>query len=97
MAIEPQSTHVSSSEVEAAWDNWLKFHHMVDCDEVLERFFTYIHTLEQSHGEDSVDWIEDGPYHVCGSTAQHIQQAAGPYFHAVFTAYYAKYGYGGRK
>jgi hypothetical protein len=91
--LEPVTTTTTPHEVGQAWRNWLHYHRGIDCDEVMERFFLYLHSIEQSHTEDCLDWDASDPdtiYKVSPGTAERVRMGASPDFNAVFTAYYAK-------
>lgn len=87
-----KTSYVTNAELTKAWENWLYFHRGINCEETESRFFAYMHTQEQSFIDDCLDWDnEKGPYHVAADTAVRVIQAAGSYFNAIFSAYYAKH------
>lgn len=96
---EPVDSTVTITEITQAWDNWLTFHRGINCEETMERFFTYCHSVPQSFVDDLLDWeagcvderCYDDTRHVASSTAQRVKMLAGPYFNAVVSAYYAKH------
>lgn len=96
---EPVDATVTRAEIEQAWNNWLSFHHGLNCDETQLRFFNYCHSLEQDHVDDLLDWGSEhddvrhygDPRQVAASTAQRIKLLAGPYFNAIISLYYAKF------
>lgn len=89
---KPKTTFVTNEQLYQAEKNWHEAHFGLRCEEVMERFFSYLHSLEQSAEEDML-CHENGAekYHVSASTAKRIKQLAGPHFHTMVKAYYVNH------
>jgi hypothetical protein len=88
---EPVDDSVSAEECLQAEDNWYQAHYGIRCEETMERFFKYCHSLEQSRVDDQLLAEDPSIKRVASSTANRIRLLASPHFKTVVNAYYAKY------
>lgn len=92
MAIKPVDTILTNKDLSKAWYNWVEAHYGLVCDEVHTRFFTYCHSLEQSHADDLLDWdAGKNKFNVASDTAHRVRQLASTHYKTVVAAHYAKH------
>lgn len=80
---------IPAEQVERAWNNWLKFHYGIHCDETETRFFTFLDPDDSN--EQVIDWDEDEDLHCFADIAHKLRLLSSPHFHAVIHAHYVQH------
>lgn len=84
---------IDNQTLQQAEDNWYQVHFNIRCDETMDRYFNYCHSLEQSFIDDQLLPENDEEYYyVAPDTAHRIKLLAGPNAETVVKAWYAKTG-----
>lgn len=76
-----------------AWGNWVDFHYRLECDQLMERFCNFVDPGDKN--PYVLDYWgcadQDEPQEALPEIARRLQLLAGPHYHTVIKAYYARH------
>lgn len=82
---------IDNATLQRAEENWYRAHYHVRCEEVMNRYFAYCHSVDQSFIDDMLTSEDDSDfYYVAPETADRIKMLASPHYETIVRAYYAK-------